>query len=102
MLALGGNFFKSILYFCSALGLEAIGFERRQFMPVHVFLPTRSPWGGDHLAGGRRRQCEKADPEGPASETLPALPCRAKPCRTGPRQAKPSLGRPGHTTPSAA
>ena len=46
MLGLGGNFFKSILYFCSALGLQAFGFERRQFMPVHVFLPPGTPMGG--------------------------------------------------------
>ena len=56
MLGLGGNFFKSTLYFCSALGFEASGFERRQFMPVHAFLPPGPPWGGDHLAGRRRRQ----------------------------------------------
>jgi hypothetical protein len=39
MLALGGNFSKGILYFCRALGLEAIGFELRQFMPVHASDP---------------------------------------------------------------
>jgi hypothetical protein len=58
MRGLGGNFFKNVLYFCSALGLEAIGFELRQFTSVHVVPPTKEE--ADHLAGLWRRQSARA------------------------------------------